>query len=127
MKRPRQRRAKVGKNAGSGAIRRRDKLQIAALLIGTLTAIFVFEHYYWTHKAAASLETRLSQWQRRHHLTDDQVNRLRTIEREYHGSGNPLLTPAHNLADESAHSLQLREVMKLDPKASAGAPALESP
>ena len=127
MKHPRHRHAKVGKQAKPVVFRLKDKLQLAGLIFGMLAATFVFEHYYWTHKAAAALETRLSQWQRLHNLTDDQVNRLRAIEREYHGSGNPLLTPAHSLADEHGHSQLLRDVMKLGSTTTARAPAIELP
>ena len=106
MKRPRQRRTKAGKQAESATLRGKDKLLIIGGLIAALTAIFAFEHFYWTRKATSALEKRLGQWERRYHLTGDQVNRLRTIER--------------------AHSLLLRQTMGLEAQPTAGSPALES-
>ncbi len=89
------------------------KVKVIATVVACVVGFAVFEHFYWTWKAAASLERRLAGWKRSHHLTDKRVDLVRKIEREYHGSGNPFTPPAHTIEEERAHSEALRKAMHL--------------
>ena len=113
MKPPRQRRAKVGKQGESGTLRRKDKFLIAGVLLCLLSSWMAVEYFFRTRNAARALEIQLGQWKQRYHLTEEQVNRLRRIEREYHGTGNLFRDASHTSAEERVHARELREVMKL--------------
>lgn len=97
MERLRRRRAKAGKQTEPTTLSRRDKLLIIGAVIAVLSAIFAFEHFYWTRNAADHLEQLLGSWTTRYHLNN-----------------------------ERAHSLLLRQTMGLEAQPSANVPALES-
>ena len=89
------------------------KLKAAAIIVACSTGFVIFEHFYWTGKAAAKLEHRLTHWTGRYLLTDEQVRHVRALERAYHGNGNPFNPPAHTAQEERAHSEALRQAMSL--------------
>ncbi len=88
-------------------------MKVIVIVVVCIVGFVVVEHFYWTGRAATALERRLEGWRARHHLTDEQVERVRRLEKEFHGSGNPFNPPAHTIEEERAHSEALREAMNL--------------
>jgi hypothetical protein len=114
MRRASRRRKTAGKSASPTQFRLRDKLLIALLLLGLPLLFYVTEHLYFVWKTSAALEITLARWKQQYRLSDEQVVRLRAVEREYHGSGNPLFSHTHNSEQRAAHRKQIREILGAD-------------
>jgi hypothetical protein len=89
----------------------RDKLNVGA---GVAVAILAFFSPVILKMAGqrGKISQRLESWRTEFGLKEDQVRKLREIELEFHGSGNPFSTlPAHTTAQLSSHDKQVASAM----------------
>lgn len=60
-----------------------------------------------------ALDKQLAQWKPLYHLTDEQAERIRQIELDFHGNGNPFTSRVSGTPEEDeAHHLEISRVMK---------------
>ena len=86
-----------------------EKLRIWAWIIGVFLILAGSFHYLTARNQAASLDSLVERWKTDFHLTEDQARRLRRMEEEFHGDGDPFLRPGHNPAETSAHHAAMAE------------------
>lgn len=89
----------------------RDKLVIWASLIGCFAIVLGWGHFYTTTKTARHLDQTINRWRTDFHLNPEQAERVRAIERKFHGSGNPFLTPAHTAEEVRIHHQEVAAAM----------------
>jgi hypothetical protein len=90
---------------------RSDKLKIAAFLAAAPLVLFGWIHLQGTRGQAAVFDRRIENWRTDYHLDDEQAGRLRVIENEFHGSGNPLIRPVHTAEKMREHHRALASAM----------------
>ncbi len=81
----------------------RDKLQIGAWIIGMFLILGGWFHIFATRQQTSSLDRMITRWRIDYHLSDEQARRIRAIEEQFHGNGNPFLRPAHTLEETREH------------------------
>jgi hypothetical protein len=95
-----------------GAKRVRDRLIIAAWLVLPMAGIVAILILAMKAQWNRSIDDRLNKWQQSYDLSAETVTRLRRIELEFHGSGNPFTSPIpHSKAEEDAHHEQIASLM----------------
>ena len=88
-----------------------DKLNLlAAFLAITVTMCSIF-HVLTTHAQSRAFDKQIARWRHDYHLNDDQARRVRAIEEEFHGNGNPFMRPGRTPAEASEHHRQIAHVM----------------
>jgi hypothetical protein len=90
---------------------RSDKLKIAAFLAAAPLVFFGWIHLQGTRSQATVFDRRIEKWRTDYHLNQEQARRLRLIEAEFHGSGNPLVRPAHTMEQLHEHHRALASAM----------------
>jgi hypothetical protein len=89
----------------------KDKLQIWVWIVGVLAIVLTFGIGAMTSKTAQHLDQTISRWRIDFHLSPEQAERVRAIERKFHGSGNPFTLPSHTAEDVHAHHLEVAAAM----------------
>ena len=92
----------------------KDKVQIWAWIGGFLLIFAVIFHFDTTHRQKTRLDELLQRWRVNYHLNQDQAQRIRGMEEEFHGSGDPFLEPRHTREETRAHHLRMAGVMNPD-------------
>jgi hypothetical protein len=102
------------KRKGDGeptALTRSDKAKIAAFLAAAPLILFGWIHLQGTRSQGAIFDRRIEGWRGEYHLNDEQARRVRGIEEEFHGSGNPLVRPEHTTEEVREHHRALASAM----------------
>ncbi|MGE0414962.1 MAG: hypothetical protein AB7Q64_23360 [Verrucomicrobiales bacterium] len=94
--------SKAGKPSSSW----KDHFLIAAWITVPLAATIAFVFFLFTSKWNSSITLRLDQWRQAYQLDDATVDRLRVIEVNFHGNGNPFTGPIPHTKEEVAVHLQ---------------------
>jgi hypothetical protein len=89
----------------------RDKLQIWAWIIGIFLIVAASVHFVSTRQQRADLDSLIERWRSNYHLNDEQARRIRAMEEDFHGRGNPFLRPAHTQAATRAHHRAMADAM----------------
>jgi hypothetical protein len=89
----------------------RDKPQIWAWIVAIFAIVLGCGHYYATTQTARHLDQTINRWRTDFHLSPEQAERVRAIERKFHGSGNPFLTPAHTAEEVRVHHQEVAAAM----------------
>ena len=84
------------------------KLRDKAMLIGVpilLLAIPAFVlHFSSIHQQTTSISKTVTKWKTTYHITDEQAERIKQIELDFHGSGSPFsIKPAHTRDEKHRH------------------------
>jgi hypothetical protein len=108
---PKPKKLKKGQPTAPSPMTWRDKLVIWASLIGCFAIVLGWGHFYTTTKTARHLDQTINRWRTDFHLSPEQAERVRTIERNFHGSGNPFLTPAHTAEEVRVHHQEVAAAM----------------
>ena len=83
---------------------------IAAVMLLTLTP-FVDQ----TIKHRRLIDRRVERWRSEYHLTEEQFQKLRKIERDYHKSEGPIsVSSSHTAAEDDAHAKDIASYMNPD-------------
>ena len=105
-------RRRKGRGKSEAAVfTRSDKLKLAAWSAAAVIVFFGFIHLVGTRTQAAALDRRIERWKIEYHVDNEQAFRLRAIENEFHGSGNPFTLPAHTMDEVHEHHRALASVM----------------
>lgn len=89
----------------------RDKLQIWASIVGVLALVLTFGIGAMKSKTAQHLDQTINRWRTDFHLSHEQAERVRAIERRFHGSGNPFTLPTHTAEEVRVHHVEVAAVM----------------
>lgn len=103
--------SKPGTRRRVGPSDQKLNLQIAGRV---LVAIFVIAGSFVFRSELAerdSLNRTMRAWQAEYHLSEDQVARIRRIEEDFHGTGNPFTQPAHSIEQLLDHEPSISRVM----------------
>ena len=90
---------------------RADKLKLWALFLGLAAVLFLVFHFATTAQQRSSLDGVVARWRHDYHLSEEQARRIRAIEEDFHGSGNPFFRPAHNAAETTEHHREMAAIM----------------
>ncbi|MEQ1862208.1 MAG: hypothetical protein ABMA13_20010 [Chthoniobacteraceae bacterium] len=93
---------------------RRDRWGLFAWVFGALVLILGWFHIYTTTRAARHLDRVINRWSAEFHLNSEQASRVRAIERNFHGSGNPFLLRSHSPEEMRAHHQEVADTMNPD-------------
>lgn len=83
------------------------------LSIAFIVAASVF-HLATTFRHKLVLDQQMETWRVSYHLNNEQVERVRWEEEQFHGGGNPLLSPSHTLSDRTAHHREIASLMSAE-------------
>jgi len=98
--------------AASAASPWRQRLTVAACVAGFMVFLALFGTVAGMITQRGALNRQLMQWRASYHLTDQQVARIREIELEFHGNGNPFTSRESGTPEENdAHHLEISRVM----------------
>ncbi len=115
MKRPRRHKNSLmsrERNAERTTFTRADTLKVWGYLISIGAAGFLFFHFATTSQQRSSLDDLVHRrWRLDYHLSEEQARKLRKMEEDFHGSGNPFFRPSHNAAETTEHHRQMAAVM----------------
>lgn len=89
----------------------KDHLQLWGTVGGIFAVAALGFHFSATHQQQVAFDELIAKWRVSYHLTDDQARRLRAMEADFHGNGNPFFRPAHTLEETRAHHRQMADVM----------------
>lgn len=89
----------------------KDKLHIWAWIAVIPTMLFGWGYYYTTAQAARHLDQTIKRWRTDFHLSPEQAERIRAIERNFHGSGNPFTLPSHTVEEVRLHHGEIAAAM----------------
>ena len=90
---------------------RRDKLQIWGWIVGVFLVFGVGFHLITTRNQATSLDNLVQRWRTDYHLNDEQARRIRAMEEEFHGNGDPFFRPAHTREETREHHRAMADVI----------------
>ena len=92
----------------------KDKPQICAWIAGFLLPVAAWFNFHTTRQQTDSLDRLVQRWRTDYHLNDDQARRIRAMEQEFHGSGDPFLRPSHTQEETREHHRAMAGVMNPD-------------
>lgn len=86
---------------------RRDDLVLGAIVGGICLLGILLFLLYVPFKARQALRERLESWRTEYHLSDEQIERIRQIEVEFHGSGSVFGRPIRSVEEARLHELAI--------------------
>jgi hypothetical protein len=89
----------------------KEKLQIWAWIVALLAVALTFGIGAMKSETARHLDQTINRWRTDFHLTPEQAERVRSIERNFHGTGNPFTLPSHTAEEVRAHHREIASVM----------------
>jgi len=103
VKRSRHPKRKKGEPPPPEPTSRRDKIIIVAWIVGTFCVIGLFLHIAATLKARQELDTIIRRWSIDFNLNSKQADRIKSLERDFHGGGNPFTFPVRSQEQVRQH------------------------
>ena len=92
-----------------------DKLVISAVLFLLFVVPPWFMHSRAVHGQRASISKTLQGWKTTYHINDQQAERIKQIEFDFHGSGSPFsIKPAHTGDEKNRHHEEISSLMAPD-------------
>ena len=92
----------------------KDKVKIWAWICAFLLIFAAIFHLDATHQQKTRLDALLKRWRVNYHLNEEQLRRIRGMEEEFHGSGDPFFEPRHTRVETREHHRQMADVMNPD-------------
>lgn len=89
----------------------KDKLQIWSWIGGVFLIVAAMLYLYTTTQSARHLDQTINRWRKDYHLSPEQAERVRSIERSFHGSGNPFTLPSHTAEEVRVHHQEVAAAM----------------
>ena len=92
------------------------KLRDKAMLIGVpilLLAIPAFVlHFSSIHQQTTSISKTVTKWKTTYHITDEQAERIKQIELDFHGNGSPFsIKPSRTRDEKHRHHEEISRLM----------------
>jgi len=90
----------------------RDKGIIFGFLILILVLPAVFLHIHSINQQTASVSKTVAKWKTTYHISDEQAERIKQIELDFHGSGSPFsIKPARTRDEKHRHHKEISRLM----------------
>jgi hypothetical protein len=86
-------------------------LVIFASVLGCFAIILGWSHFYSTTTTARLRDNLIDRWRTEFRLSPEQAQRVHSIERNFHGSGNPFTLPWHTPEEVRAHDQEVARAM----------------
>jgi hypothetical protein len=90
----------------------KDRLLIFAYIGGPIAVVLLCVHLVTTREQSFSIDSAVARWKHEYQLSDEQANRLKKMEFEFHGGGDPFLRPAHSLEETRTHHQKMADVVR---------------
>ena len=108
---PKPKKPKKGQPNAQTQTSRRDKWVIAAWIAGMLAIVLTIGLGSMMSKTAQHLDDTIDRWRTDYHLSPEQAERVRAMERKFHGTGNPFTLPAHTPEEATVHHREVAAAM----------------
>lgn len=90
----------------------RDKAIIFGFLLLLLVFPAVFLHIHSVNQQTASVTRTVTKWKTTYHINDEQAERIKQIELDFHGNGSPFsIKPAHTRDEKHRHHEEISRLM----------------
>ncbi|MBL9184052.1 MAG: hypothetical protein JNN17_18055 [Verrucomicrobiaceae bacterium] len=90
----------------------RDKAMLIGVPILLLAVPALVIHFSSLHQQHASVSKTVEGWKTVYHLDDEQAERIKQIELDFHGSGSPFsIKPARTRDDKHRHHEEISRLM----------------
>lgn len=93
----------------------KERTVVALCLLGLMAVLALLATIGGIAAQNNALDNQLSRWRTRYHLTEEQAARIRQLELEFHGNGNPFTSRESGTPEENdAHHFAISRVMKAE-------------
>ena len=90
----------------------KERLVVAACLAGLMGVLALVGTVMGIGAQRQALDKQFAKWKKTYHLTDEQAARIRQMELDFHGNGNPFTSRDSGTPEENtAHHLEMSRVM----------------
>lgn len=90
----------------------RDKAMLIGLLILLLAIPALVLHFSSIHQQTTSISKTVTKWKTTYHITDEQAERIKQIELDFHGNGSPFsIKPARTRDEKHRHHEEISRMM----------------
>ena len=90
----------------------RDKGIIFGFLLLILVFPAVFLHIHSINQQTASVSRTVAKWKTTYHINDEQAERIKQIELDFHGNGSPFnIKPARSRDEKHRHHEEISRLM----------------
>ena len=90
----------------------RDKAIVFGFLLLLLVVPAVFLHIHSINQQTASISKTVQKWKTAYHITDEQAERIKQIELDFHGNGSPFgIKPARSRDEKHRHHEEISRLM----------------
>jgi hypothetical protein len=90
----------------------RDKVMLIGVPILLLAIPALVLHFSSIHQQTTSISKTVTKWKTTYHITDEQAERIKQIELDFHGSGSPFsIKPAHTRDEKHRHHEEISRLM----------------
>ena len=94
------------------ALAPRDKALLIGVPILLLAIPALVLHFSSIHQQTTSISKTVTKWKTTYHITDEQAERIKQIELDFHGSGSPFsIKPAHTRDEKHRHHEEISRLM----------------
>jgi len=93
----------------------RDKAIVFGFLLLLLVFPAVFLHIHSINQQTASISKTVQKWKTTYHINDEQAERIKQIELDFHGNGSPFsIKPTRNRDEKHRHHEEIRRLMSAE-------------
>ena len=90
----------------------RDKAMLIGLLILLLAIPALVLHFSSIRQQTASISKTVTKWKTTYHITDEQAERIKQIELDFHGNGSPFsIKPSRTRDEKHRHHEEISRLM----------------
>lgn len=90
----------------------RDKAFIFGFLLLLLVFPVVFLHIHSVNQQTASISKTVTKWKTTYHINDEQAERIKQIELDFHGNGSPFnIKPTRAREEKHRHHEEISRLM----------------
>jgi hypothetical protein len=90
----------------------RDKAIVFGFLLLLLVLPAVFLHIHSINQQTASISRTVVKWKTTYHINDEQAERIKQIELDFHGNGSPFsIKPARSRDEKHRHHEEISRLM----------------
>ena len=94
------------------ALAPRDKALLIGVPILLLAIPALVLHFSSIHQQTTSISKTVTKWKTTYHINDEQAERIKQIELDFHGNGSPFsIKPARTRDEKDRHQVEISRLM----------------
>jgi hypothetical protein len=94
------------------ALAPRDKAMLIGVPILLLAIPALVLHFSSIHQQTTSISKTVTKWKTTYHINDEQAERIKQIELDFHGNGSPFsIKPARTRDEKDRHQVEISRLM----------------